>query len=101
MDVVSEGDIELLVTEMATNVFSRTASAVTVVVRYDGSVVRVEVGDGARDLPRRARRGFDDLVGHRLALVESLAADWGVSTTPTGTRMWFEVPARPRPGDGD
>lgn len=92
MDVETEGDIELLATEVATSAFSRTASPVTTVVRYTGPVVRVEVGDGARALPRRTRRGVADLSGHRLALVESLASDWGISTTATGTRIWFEVP---------
>lgn len=102
MEAVAQGDMELLVTEVATNAFARTASPVTVIVRYTGSVVRVEVGDGPRDLPRRSRAGFDDLRGHRLALVESLASAWGLSPTGTGTRMWFEVPAGRTPsGPGD
>lgn len=101
IDAVTEGDIELLITEVATSAFSRTASPVTVVVRYTGSVVRVEVGDGARGLNRRRRPGFDDLSGHRLTLVESLASDWGVATTPTGTKMWFEVAARTPVDTGD
>lgn len=95
MDAIAEGDIDLLVTEVATSVFSRTASPVTVVVRYTGPVVRVEIGDGARGLPRRRRPGFDDLTGHRLALVESLASDWGVSDSAKCTMMWFEVSAEP------
>ena len=77
LSVSSGGDIELLATEMATHAFSVTASPVTVVVRYTGSHVRVEVGDGERKTPRK-RRQFQDMHGHRLALVESLAFDWGV-----------------------
>lgn len=88
--VPAETDIELLATEVATNAFSLTASPVTIVVRYTGSVIRVEIGDGEREPPRKRIR-FPDLRGHRLALVESLASDWGVSSTPTGSRMWFEI----------
>jgi hypothetical protein len=86
----AEADVELLATEVATNAFSLTASPVTVVVRYTGRAVRVEVGDGDREPPRKRTR-FKDLQGHRLALVESLASHWGVSSTPTGSRMWFEI----------
>lgn len=89
---VVEGDVELLATELASSAFSRTASPVTVIARYTGSVIRVEVGDGARALPRRTRRGFEDISGFRLALVESLASDWGFSRGANGGRAWFEVP---------
>lgn len=93
MDVVSGGDIELLLTEVTTNAFAHTASPVTVIVRCTGDTLRVEVGDARRERPRRRRRSLDNLIGLRLSLVEALASDWGVSTTPTGSRMWFEVPA--------
>jgi hypothetical protein len=88
---LADGDIELLATEMATNAFARSASPVTVIVKYTGAVIRVEIGDGERAPRGRRRHEFDELRGHRLALVESLASDWGVSTTATGTRVWFEV----------
>jgi hypothetical protein len=91
MDALAEGDLELLATEVATSAFSRTASPVTVIVRFAGPVVRVEVGDGERQVSRKRRLEFEDLHGHRLDLVESLATGWGVSTTSTGSRMWFEV----------
>ena len=91
MDALAEGDLELLATEVATNAFSQTASPVTVIIKCTGPVVRVEVGDGERHTSRKRRLTFEDLHGHRLALVESLAARWGVSTTSTGSRMWFEV----------
>jgi hypothetical protein len=93
IDALAEGDLELLASEVATHAFSRTASPVTVIVRYTGAVVRVEVGDGERQVPRKRRLTFEGLHGHRLALVESLAASWGVATTSTGSRMWFEVAA--------
>lgn len=96
IDAVVESDIELLATEVATSAFMRTSSPVTVVIRYTGHMLRVEVGDGERERLQRRRRGFDDLSGHRLALVEALASGWGVSSTATGARMWFEVPTGER-----
>lgn len=94
--LAAEGDLELLATEVATSAFSRSASPVTVIVRYTGPVVRVEVGDGERQVSQKRRLEFGGLHGHRLSLVESLATGWGVSTTSTGSRMWFEV-AVPNP----
>jgi anti-sigma regulatory factor (Ser/Thr protein kinase) len=87
------GDIELLASELVTNVIRHAASPFTVIVRYDGNLVRVEVGDGSRALPEARSPGVDDETGRGLLLLEALAAGWGVTPTLAGKRVWFEVSA--------
>lgn len=105
MPEVVEGDVELLATELATNAVRHAESAFTVIARYDGEKVRVEVGDGSRALPRKRSPLADDVGGRGLVLVEALASAWGVMPTLAGKRVWFEVPAQgarpPRTGTTD
>jgi anti-sigma regulatory factor (Ser/Thr protein kinase) len=93
MPEMVEGDVELLTSELATNAVRYADSAFTVIVRYDGEVVRVEVGDGSRSLPRLRSPELDDATGRGLVLVEALASAWGVIPTVEGKRVWFEVAA--------
>ena len=93
MGELAGGDIELLVSELVTNVIRHAASPFTVIVRYDGRALRVEVGDGSRELPEQREVGDDEEGGRGLLLVEALAAAWGVVPTLAGKRVWFEVAA--------
>ena len=95
MPEIVEGDVELLASELASNVVRHADSDFTVIVRYDGEVVRVEVGDGSRALPLLRSPDLDDVAGRGLVLVEALASAWGVTHTVEGKRVWFEVPADP------
>ncbi len=102
MEELAGGDIELLATEIATNGVVHTDSPVTVIVRYLGPVIRVEVGDGSREAPVTGTPSVDDLKGRGLMLVEALASSWGITPTRTGKRVWFEVSADPpEPGPPD
>jgi hypothetical protein len=87
------GDVELLASELVTNVIRHAASPFTVILRYDGHHVRVEVGDGSRALPDPRPPTLDDETGRGLLLLEALASGWGVTPTLAGKRVWFEVPA--------
>jgi serine phosphatase RsbU (regulator of sigma subunit)/anti-sigma regulatory factor (Ser/Thr protein kinase) len=94
LDDASDGDVQLLTTELAANVINHAGDpSMTVIVRYLGTVVRVEVGDGSRAQPRPRHASDEDIDGRGLALVEALAQAWGVQPTRTGKRVWFEVPA--------
>lgn len=95
MEEVGQGDIELLATEVATVAFMKAVSDVTIIVRYVGSVVRVEISDTARVVRRQKARRWESLGEHGLRLVEALSFRWGVVSTDTGQRVWFEVPAWP------
>ncbi len=87
------GDIELLTSEVASNAVRHTGGAFTVIVRYDGTHVRVEVGDGSRALPRVQDFSPFDTSGRGMFLVETLASAWGAFPTVEGKRVWFEMPA--------
>ena len=93
MEELVGGDVELLASELVTNAIRHAASPFTVIVRYDGHLVRVEVGDGSRALPEARPPTLDDETGRGLLVVEALAAGWGVTPTLAGKRVWFEVPA--------
>lgn len=95
MSEMTEGDAELLTSEVCSNAVRHAESDFTVVVRYDGDRVRVEVGDGSRALPELRASAVDDESGRGLFLVEQLASAWGVSPTVEGKRVWFELPAPP------
>ncbi len=93
MSHLTAGDIQLCTSEIVTNGVRHTSTPVTTIVRYDGSRVRVEVGDGSRALPRRLEPSLDATTGRGMAIVEMLAAAWGVTATVEGKRVWFEFAA--------
>ena len=85
------GDIQLLASEVTTNAIRHGQSPVTMIARYDGSRVRIEVGDGSRELPSRRDLTNDAEGGRGMFLVDAMASDWGVLPTLHGKRVWFEV----------
>jgi anti-sigma regulatory factor (Ser/Thr protein kinase) len=96
-DLVEDGDVELLSTEIATNAMRHAGTHATLIVRYLGDRIRVEVGDGSSVLPRMRVAGESDQGGRGLPLVEALSSSWGVIETVDGKRVWFEVATRPLP----
>jgi GAF domain-containing protein/anti-sigma regulatory factor (Ser/Thr protein kinase) len=93
MPELDRGDAELLLSEVATNAILHARSDFTVIVRYDGRNLRVEVGDGSRAEPRPPITEAPDAPGGRgLVVLEQLAARWGMLRTARGKRVWFEIP---------
>ncbi|MDP8969618.1 MAG: SpoIIE family protein phosphatase, partial [Actinomycetota bacterium] len=76
MSELTGGDVELLTSEVVTNALRHGQSPLTVIVRYDGHSIRVEVGDGSRELPRRRQPSRLDTGGRGLQIVDLLAAAW-------------------------
>lgn len=88
----SADTVALLTSEIATNaVLHARGKDIRVRVLDLGVRLRVMVFDGSPVLPvpRHARVGDED--GRGLALVEALAAQWGVDVLPDGKSFWFEV----------
>lgn len=93
-DLVEDGDVELLATEIATNAVRHAGTEATVIVCYLGDRIRVEVGDGSNVLPRIRTPDETEPGGRGLPLVEALSTRWGVIETVDGKRVWFEVATR-------
>ncbi|SEE84838.1 Histidine kinase-like ATPase domain-containing protein [Streptomyces sp. 2131.1] len=82
---------ELMLTELATNALRHGKGCeigVRIFFRDDRLVIEVDDGSPARPQLRHAQP--DDEGGRGLFLVESLAAEWGVS--PDGTTTWCRLP---------
>jgi anti-sigma regulatory factor (Ser/Thr protein kinase) len=88
-------DVELLVTELATNgvKHARTANGnrITLLARVEPARVRIEVRDGGRGFEHRRRdRGLGEPGGWGLMLVDGIADRWGIEREPS-TTVWFEM----------
>lgn len=94
-ELLDSGDVDLLVSELTTNAFDHGISPITVIARYDGDLLRVEVGDGSREVPAPRTAEVTDEDGRGMRLVDALSAAWGTVPTREGKRVWFEVAARP------
>lgn len=87
--------VELLTSELATNAVRHTvdSEAMTVIVRVsaDRFVVAVRDDDPMPPTLRHPPAGAPG--GRGVALVDRLAAEWGVEDDgPNGKRVWFAVP---------
>jgi anti-sigma regulatory factor (Ser/Thr protein kinase) len=88
-------DVELLVTELATNgvKHARTVDGnrITLDARVDPGRLRVEVRDGGHGFWHDGRRPASaEPGGWGLMLVEDLADRWGIEGEPS-TTVWFEI----------
>jgi anti-sigma regulatory factor (Ser/Thr protein kinase) len=113
--------VALLTSELATNAVVHTGQPFSIHVERRGAVVRVEVADQDRSLPKRQdvldldAQPDDDLFSGSvvvdrsfsgLGIVDRTASAWGSERTPAGKVVWFEVVAtdddadhRPRVSD--
>lgn len=86
--------VTLLTNELVTNAVLHARSRVELSLHRHGGALRVEVADGSPAAPVRRDYGADQATtGRGLALVEALAAVWGVESSDRGKSIWFEVPA--------
>lgn len=88
---------ELLVSELVTNAVRHVGedAPLCVLIARDNDVLRVEVHDSSRRLPR-VRHAADDVEdGRGLFLAASLAKQLGSRRTANGKVVWFEPSAWP------
>ena len=83
--------VELLTSELVTNVVLHARSSPELVVSLDDGVVRVEVWDSTASPPIRRPPDAQSASGRGINIVAELAAEWGVEKIPDGKRVWFEV----------
>lgn len=81
----------LLVSEVVTNAVLHACSDVEVRVRMHDRGVRVEVADRLPSAPLPKPYRPDAATGRGLRLLATLAERWGVSPSPDGKTVWFEV----------
>ena len=84
-------EVELVVSELATNAMRHARTAFTVSLRGYEQTLLLEVVDGSRALPARvALVNALDTHGRGLAIVDHLCRDWGMDALPDGKSVWAE-----------
>ncbi|MBV9804528.1 MAG: MEDS domain-containing protein [Solirubrobacterales bacterium] len=91
---VSDDDVQLVVSELATNAVIHAGTPFCVSVRYDGSVFRISVHDWSTLEPIVRRPAPGAPSGRGLRLVSSVTRDWGIDPDPDGKTVWAELPVR-------
>ncbi|MGX1474999.1 UNVERIFIED_CONTAM: anti-sigma regulatory factor (Ser/Thr protein kinase) [Streptomyces canus] len=86
-------EAELLVTELATNVFKHVGEGVsaTLILERRGERLRLEVHDKSQAVPTPKSAGCDEECGRGLHLLAALAVDWGTVLTAVGKAVWCEI----------
>ncbi|NUT25681.1 MAG: ATP-binding protein [Streptomyces sp.] len=90
---VAADQVELLVTELATNVVKHVGegASATLILEWRGERLRLEVHDKSQAMPSLSTAGCDEECGRGLHLLSSLALDWGAELTSAGKAVWCEV----------
>lgn len=83
--------IELLTSELVTNAVVHARSGARVAAEIHGKRIRVGVTDDGPGVPTMSMAPQDEEHGRGLALVDALAASWGVDRLTGGKTVWFEV----------
>jgi len=84
--------VALLITEVVTNAVVHARTPIVMTVRATGETIRVEVHDDDSTLPVVQRAEPYQPGGRGMAIVDALAADWGVVSEPfQGKTVWFEM----------
>ena len=86
-------DVQIVITELATNAVVHVGSPFSVSIRSTGSIVRIRVRDRSHAAPTlRADRGMRPS-GRGMGIVAALASRWGVDLAPDGKVVWAELGA--------
>jgi anti-sigma regulatory factor (Ser/Thr protein kinase) len=89
-------EIELMVSELATNCIRHSKTTFDVAIARSAKYVRVEVTDRAGGKPKVRSPGPEDPSGRGLKIVEMLSDDWGVDYHhDDGKTVWFTINAAP------
>jgi len=87
-------DVELVASELVTNVIRHAETELVVSLELDEDKVRVEVLDGSSIMPaaRDLSNGLDATGGVGLRVVEAISDRWGAEQRPDGKVVWAEIP---------
>jgi anti-sigma regulatory factor (Ser/Thr protein kinase) len=88
-------DVELVVSELATNAVAHAGTPFLVSVARFGHLVVVEVTDHCPSVPRRVHADLYDTAGRGVSIVERVGSGWGVRSLPgSGKTVWVSFEAR-------
>jgi anti-sigma regulatory factor (Ser/Thr protein kinase) len=91
-------DLELLVSELVTNVVRHAGTDMVLTLRADSEQVCLSVEDLSSQMPQM-RENPGETGGWGLRLVDQLASRWGITRTSSGKRVWVLLARDPRPGE--
>ena len=84
-------DVQLVVSELATNAMLHAQTPFTVSLRAFDATLRLEVVDGASNDPTMVVASLLDTYGRGLVIVQALSRDWGVQPGASGGKsVWAE-----------
>lgn len=87
-----QDDVQLLLTELITNVIIHARTEFEIFLEPSGTGVRVEVRDDNPIMPVAGSLSAAALSGRGLTLVQSMSTRWGAHHNPAGGKtVWFEV----------
>ncbi|MDQ1478248.1 MAG: hypothetical protein QOE62_3477 [Actinomycetota bacterium] len=81
----------LITSELATNAIAHGRSPFTVTISPTGSTIEIAVRDASARPPRLRQSDASRVGGRGIALVASIAADWGTRTEPDGKAVWARL----------
>jgi anti-sigma regulatory factor (Ser/Thr protein kinase) len=81
----------LLTSELVTNALLHARTPMRLWLRRRAGLVRIEVLDDSGVQPARRNYDEDASTGRGLALVDALAAEWGVEPANGGKAVWFTL----------
>jgi hypothetical protein len=86
-------EVELLVTELATNVLKHVGEGAlaTLILERKGERLRLEVHDMSPVVPTIRAAECGDECGRGLHLLAAMAVDWGTVLTAAGKAVWCEL----------
>lgn len=91
-DFVDLSDLVMLLTsELVTNAFLHAATSVDLLVELGTDCVRIEVSDTGGGEPSVRPLDTSTTGGRGMALLDTLANDWGVITRTDGKVVWFKL----------
>ncbi|MGW2128402.1 ATP-binding protein [Streptomyces coelicoflavus] len=91
--VVTAGEAELVVTELAVNVIKHVGegASATLVLERTCERLRIEMHDKSRQLPTLRRADCDAECGRGLHMLAAVVEDWGTVATALGKAVWCEL----------
>ena len=93
LDEVAD-DAELLTSELVSNAVRCSDGMLTVLLVHANDALAVTVRDSNTQLPSRSPQMPEPYAegGRGLAVLDSLAGDWGISPGDVGKMIWFRLP---------